>query len=261
MPIYRTYGKKPFTIAVIHGGPGAAGSMAPVAKKLSSISRGVLEPLQTKKSVEGQIQELKTILQKYAHLPVTLIGHSWGAWLIVMLAAQYPMVAHKLILIGSGPFTEKYVPEIMQTRISRLSDKKKKELKKLQTVLNHSQNKNTNILFTRLGKIFQISDSYNTISQRKKSEEFRYDIFTAVWPQAESLRKSGKLLQLAKKIRCPLVALHGDYDPHPYQGVQQPLSRIFKKCKFILLKNCGHEPWQEREARDTFFQILQKEVA
>ncbi len=42
----RKYGEAPFKVAVIHGGPGAPGEMAPVARELSSVS-GVLEPLQT----------------------------------------------------------------------------------------------------------------------------------------------------------------------------------------------------------------------
>lgn len=37
----RKFGKKPFNVAVIHGGPGAAGKMAPVAEKLS-IKSGIL---------------------------------------------------------------------------------------------------------------------------------------------------------------------------------------------------------------------------
>jgi len=31
----RLYGKEPFFIAVVHGGPGAPGSVSPVAKELS----------------------------------------------------------------------------------------------------------------------------------------------------------------------------------------------------------------------------------
>ncbi len=50
----RKYGKAPFKVAVIHGGPGAPGEMAPVARELSSVS-GVLEPLQTATTIEGQI--------------------------------------------------------------------------------------------------------------------------------------------------------------------------------------------------------------
>lgn len=40
------WGKAPFTVAVIHGGPGAGGEMAPVARKLAC-DYGVLEPIQT----------------------------------------------------------------------------------------------------------------------------------------------------------------------------------------------------------------------
>lgn len=50
----RIYGNAPFTVAVIHGGPGALGEMAPVAKELSHVW-GTLEPLHTAKTIEGQI--------------------------------------------------------------------------------------------------------------------------------------------------------------------------------------------------------------
>ncbi len=71
---------------------------------------------------------------------------------------------------------------------------------------------------------------------------------------------SGQLLKLGKKIRCPVVAIHGDYDPHPYQGVKEPLWRILKKFRFILLDNCGHRPWVERAVRDRFYSILINEI-
>ena len=73
----RKYGIGPFSVAVIHGGPGASGSMAPVAKELS-LACGILEPLQTSASIEGQLQELLAILKKQGDFPITLIGHSWG---------------------------------------------------------------------------------------------------------------------------------------------------------------------------------------
>ena len=46
----RVYGNRPYGIAVIHGGPGAMGAMAPVARELAAI-RGVLEPLQAKPTI------------------------------------------------------------------------------------------------------------------------------------------------------------------------------------------------------------------
>jgi pimeloyl-ACP methyl ester carboxylesterase len=79
----RLYGKEPFIIAVVHGGPGARGSVAPVAKEMSHYF-GVLEPLQTKTTVKGQVDELFNKLSVYASFPITLIGHSWGAWLSII---------------------------------------------------------------------------------------------------------------------------------------------------------------------------------
>jgi len=68
----RKYGKAPFGVALLHGGPGASGEMAPVARELSA-DWGVLEPLQTAASVEGQIEELHGVLNDNADLPVILV--------------------------------------------------------------------------------------------------------------------------------------------------------------------------------------------
>jgi len=122
----RKYGNAPFNVAVLHGGPGAPGEMAPVARELSS-AKGVLEPLQTATTIEGQIGELRDVLAKNGDLPVTLIGWSWGAWLSFVFAANYPAFVRKLILIGSGPFEEKYALKIMDDRLSRLSIEEKTE--------------------------------------------------------------------------------------------------------------------------------------
>ena len=103
----RKYGKSPFGIAVIHGGPGAPGCMAPVARELCQ-KWGVLEPLQTATSLEGQVQELKDVLEEHGDLPVTLIGSLWGAMLSFIFSARYPACTKKVILIGSGAFEEKY---------------------------------------------------------------------------------------------------------------------------------------------------------
>jgi pimeloyl-ACP methyl ester carboxylesterase len=107
----RKYGKPPYTVAVVHGGPGARGEVAPVARELSSLV-GILEPLQTATTLEGQVSELHTVLQGNASLPVTLVGHSWGAWLSFIAAARYPASVKKLVLIGSGPFEHRYAVNI-----------------------------------------------------------------------------------------------------------------------------------------------------
>ena len=255
----RKYGNKPFRVAVIHGGPGAPGEMALVARELSSIT-GVLEPLQTATKLEGQVRELKTVLAKNAALPVTLIGFSWGALLSFIFTARHPSFVRKLILIGSAPYEGKYALNITQTRLSRLGEAEREQAFSLMQTLNAPAIADKNTSLARLGKLLSRADSYDPLPHDDEILECRYDIYQGVWEQAAELRSSGKLLELGKKIQCPVVAIHGDYDPHPAAGVVEPLSRTLKDFRFIMLEKCGHRPWLERNARDRFNNILKEEV-
>ena len=255
----RTYGKPPYSVAVIHGGPGAAGEMSPVARQLASVC-GVLEPLQTAASLEGQIEELETVLEKNGDLPITLIGFSWGAWLSYMLAANHPAFVKKLILIGSGPYEEKYAATIQETRLSRLSEEDRTEVKSLMEVLDNPAAEDRSAALARLGALFSKADAYDPIMCQSEVIDYQADVFQSVWQDAAELRRSGKLLELGKHIKCPVVAIHGDYDPHPAEGVQKPLSVILKDFRLVLLQNCGHQPWMERQARDRFYTILKEEL-
>jgi pimeloyl-ACP methyl ester carboxylesterase len=255
----RTYGKSPFAVAVIHGGPGAAGEMAAVAYEISR-SQGVLEPLQTEQTVSGQITELRDMLVDQGDLPVILIGHSWGAQLSFIFTAKNPALVKKLLLVSSGVFDNTYAAGIMNTRLNRLSRKDKTAIKNLVARLDDPRSGDKNEIFGEFGKIINKADSFDPLSCECPQVEYRYDIYEKVWKEAQELRRGGDLVALGKHIPCPVVAIHGDYDPHPADGVRIPLLSVIKKFKFILLKKCGHRPWLERYARDKFYKIIEEEL-
>lgn len=255
----RLYGYAPFRIAVLHGGPGAPGEMAPVAKELAR-ERGVLEPLQTADTLEGQVRELREVLETRAELPVTLIGWSWGAWLGYILTARHPQIVRKLILVGCPPFEDRYVARIQSTRLSRLTKDQRRELEKITVALEDPSTKDPNTLLDRFGAIMTGADSFSPLTDEEEEVPVQFDIHQRVWSAAAAMRASGELLELGTQIRCPVVAVHGDYDPHPAEGVQHPLTSVLKDFRFILLPKCGHAPWREREAREKFFEILFTEM-
>jgi pimeloyl-ACP methyl ester carboxylesterase len=86
-------------------------------------------------------------------------------------------------------------------------------------------------------------------------------MYEGVWKDASEMRRSGRLLELGNLIRCPVTAFHGDYDPHPAEGVSAPLSAVLKTFSFVLLEKCGHKPWIELHARDEFYRGLRKELS
>ena len=256
----RKYGDSPFTVAVVHGGPGAPGEMATVAKELSSLY-GVLEPLQTARSVVGQVNELRDAIKVNGTPPVTLIGFSWGAWLSFITAALHATIVKKLILIGSGPFEEHYAADIMKTRFSRMSEDDREQLNSLIESLNAPSVEDANSVMAQFGKLIAEADAFTPLLHDDAVVECQYDVYQAVWTEASKFRSNGQLLELGKQIQCPVVAIHGDYDPHPVEGVEGPLSQVVKDFKLIPLKDCGHRPWREQLARERFYEVLKKELS
>ena len=255
----RIYGSSPFSVVVIHGGPGAPGHMAPVARELSE-QWGVLEPLQCESSIEGQVQELRAALNQYADLPVTLVGSSWGAMLGWIFSAKYPDLIRKLILVGSGVYEDAYAAGIIETRLKRLGEQKANDARMLLEALKSPLTTDKNLIMAELGKLFTSADAYNPLTLDTENLEVRHDIFQSVWNEAKKLRSSGELLNLGEYVECPVIAVHGDYDPHPAEGIKEPLSKVLRNFQFILLEKCGHLPWIEKEARDVFYKILREQL-
>jgi pimeloyl-ACP methyl ester carboxylesterase len=256
---FRTYGNAPYRVAVLHGGPGSAGDAAPLAREVSSYT-SVIEPFQSALTIGGQLEELELILRENCSLPMTLAGYSWGAMLGFLFAARYPEFVKKLILISSAPFEAQYAAQIQETRQNRLSEQERAEYTRCTRLLDDPDVTGKERILSRMGDYAMKADAYDPIPRDGVVSECRSDIYTSVWKEAERCRKSGELLSYGHNIQCPVVAIHGDYDTHPADGVRIPLSRTIRDFEFILIEHCGHTPWYEKMAREEFFRVLRGEL-
>ncbi len=256
----RKYSRPPYKIAVLHGGPGAPGYMAAVARELSDIV-GVIEPLQTENSLMAQIEELEKQLANHADPPVILIGSSWGAVLALFTAARKEIKIDKLILIGSAVFDAESSSRIEGIRMSRLDDKKRRQLDTIRTELDDPDNRDKAKVAKEWGDIFFHTDVYDPIITDLEVIEVQYDINVKVWGEFVILRDTPEFLKREfSKIDVPTVVIHGDYDPHPIEGIRPFLESCLKDVRFHILPRCGHYPWIERHAQCQFYEILRKEI-
>jgi pimeloyl-ACP methyl ester carboxylesterase len=260
----RFYGVKPYQAAVIHGGPGALGTVAAIAWELSK-DYGVMEPLQTKNSIAELLQELDDVISATCDEPISLIGHSWGAWLGFIYAAEYSEKVKKLILVGSGPFESQYAAEIDKNRMKHLTQPEITEYHTLLASLESGEavDADKGNLMQRLGRLVEKADNYCAV--KIQTDEVDYlpasgDMYSAIWNEAAGLRASGGLLQLVDKINCPVTVIHGEYDPHPLDGVRLPIEKKIQDFHVYILKKCGHDPWKEKYARERFYEIIRKEM-
>jgi pimeloyl-ACP methyl ester carboxylesterase len=237
--------------------------MAPVARALA-LRWGVTEPLQTAATLQGQVEELKDAIETHADPPVMLVGFSWGAWLGYLLAAQHPTLALKLVLVGSGPYTAAYAAQITQTRMSRLDEAERAEMRSILALLAVPEVGDTRAAFARLGELAHKTDTVDPLDvpQTPGANDGlpRLDPADAarVLAEAQAMRASGALLAAGRRVRCPVVAIHGAADPHPVEGVRGPLSGVVAHFTCHVLARCGHKPWVERQARDEFYRILEQ---
>ncbi|MFA7694768.1 MAG: alpha/beta hydrolase, partial [Methanoregula sp.] len=158
----RKWGTGPYPVVVVHGGPGAPGEMVAVARELSAV-KGVLEPFQTETTLEGQVRELRSVLERDGRVPVTLVGFSWGAFLSWMVAARYPALVGKLILVGCPPFEEQDAVSITKTRLNRLTPENRGEaqalLEQLEKPATEEGEGDKNALLARLGNLLSLADT------------------------------------------------------------------------------------------------------
>lgn len=249
------YGRKPYKIALVHGGPGAAGSLHCAAQILAE-KFGVIEPLQSAHSVNGQIEELHCQLCEAQAEDIVLLGHSWGAWLVLLYAARYSGVARKIIMVDSAPLEEVYVPQILTRRLARLEPNEQIQFKYLMTQLGDISKENMlqlQRMLTKTENYSIVDDSYSNFMDQQ--------IYADVWPEAAEIRRQGGLHRAAGKINIPVYIIHGSYDPHPVQGVLVPMVRAGAEPETVILQKCGHNPFIERLARDKFYHIVENIVA
>ena len=180
--------------------------------------------------------------------------------LCFVLAAKTPSLVKKLVLVGSGVFEDKYAERITQTRLGRLTEDEANAVHSLSMSLAKPNVKGKNGILSELGSLLDKADSFDPLPCDSEIIACQYDIHQSVWEDARGLRTSGRLLALGSDIRCPVLAIHGDYDPHPAKGVRTPLTRVLKDFRFVLLEKCGHRPWIERAAKDKFYTILEQEL-
>ncbi len=253
----RRYGTSGPKGVLLHGGPGAPGYMAPVAKRLGEHFR-VIEPFQRKgdpvkpMTVARHILDLGGVIEAYCsdEKPI-LVGHSWGAMLAMAYAAAHPERPASIVLIGCGTFDAdsrermnairrqrmtQHVFQRMQERIEYISDPD--ECLKLQ------------------GKLMMQVDSYHL--KHVEDEVVYYDALghEQTWRDMLRLQHEGTYPAAFKSIGVPVLMLHGDQDPHPGPMIRDSLIQHIPHLQYHSWSQCGHYPWLEKAVRKEFYDCL-----
>ena len=210
-----------------------------------------------------QAYELKRQIEKNMVMPVILIGHSWGALLAGIVAWKNPDIISKVILLGCPPLSTEYISEIDSRRKKNMSWEEGVLFDSLAPALEEGTGRNKGSLLEQLNELAEKSDYYEKDPQKRDADDnfpLEEEVYCKVWPEVEEWRKKGKLLQIFSEIEADMVLIQGEEDPHPYQGVTEPLKKMGIELRVHLIPRCGHKLWEEKYGAEEFYQTLFSEL-
>lgn len=166
-------------------------------------------------------------------------------------------------MVSSGAFDQKYVKDLTNRRLNRLPDAERAQFQAALAGLNDPYARDKDALLAQLGRLVSLADTYAPIDKVEEADPIPVsgEIYRQVWGEAAEMRRTGVLLRSMRNLTCPVVAIHGDSDLSLAAGVSEPLEANLTNFRLVLLARCGHTPWRERFARDTFYEILLSELA
>lgn len=254
--IVREYGIGTEPVIALHGGPAAAGDVAPLARELGK-QWHVLEPFQRGSggcplSVATHVQDLHDLIEERCSggRPV-LVGHSWGAMLALAYAAQHPTVSAGLILIGCGTFSvaaRKAFEARLEARLTPRDRAYMADLKRTEASADRRLAAEGRLMMRVYGHdVEEVVEEIAAVDAAAHEQ---------TWADMVRLQRDGTYPAAFAAISVPVLMLHGEQDPHPGRLISQDLRAYIPHLEYQELPRCGHSPWLERQAKRAFFDTL-----
>ncbi len=256
----RSYGASGPVIIVLHGGPAAAGTAAPLARGLAD-SFKVIEPLQRGSGKEPltvvcYIDDLHELIKSRCNnIRPALVGESWGAMLALAYSAEHPESAGPLVLIGCGTF-DKNSRNILQKNLEeRTSCRLKKRINLLEE---HFPDPGERII-----KTHELSEKLYSVAPVKSANEdliepFDFQAHKETWEDMVYQQETGIYPAAFSVIKPPVIMLHGKFDPHPGREIRDSLKPYLPQLEYREWEKCGHSPWNEKYVKDDFFKVIKE---
>ena len=245
----RNYGSSGPLIIVLHGGPGAAGYMAPVARGLAGSFR-VLEPFQRGSggiplTVAVHVEDLRELVESRGEdSRPALVGSSWGAMLALAFAAAYPNLAGPIVLIGCGTFDM-----AARARMQAILDERMRVPLRLEI---DDPDERLRVTAELLAPLY--SCELSTTDLEMATCDGR--AYEETWADMLRMQAQGSYPAAFSAIRSPILMLHGAADPHPGRMILAGLQKYAPQIEYREWERCGHYPWIERAVSEEFFHVL-----
>ena len=275
---YKVEGSGPSTLVVVHGGPGNSlesvrGDFERLAKDRTVIyydqrgnGRSDLIDDPERVGIKYQVADLDAVRRHFKLEKLTLLGNSWGGFLIAAYAAAHPDRVERLILDAPAPPTfaqlEQMGDEISRRmeQIASAADRQRlgqlyRSWDKAEDPMPACQTFYTAVLKTYTFKLGELPPHKGDLCFGSREAVRRQQLVNkAVW------RSLGDFdyRPAVGKVTAPVLVMHGIGDVIPVQG-SRDWAKSFPNGRLLLMQRAGH--LMHLEQPDIFFEAVETFLA
>jgi pimeloyl-ACP methyl ester carboxylesterase len=256
MLLVRKYGSSGPQVVLLHGGPGAPGHMAAIARELADAHQ-VLEPFQRGSgaqplTVARHIEDLHEVLCSCASdSRPALLGSSWGAMLALAYAAAHPTTTGPLMLVGCGTFDPVSRARMHATLEQRIDATIRQRLEQASRIANDDER----LKATAHAEMPLYSYDASGVPEGESVDARAH---RETWDDMLDLQTRGIYPADFAAICTPVLMVHGDFDPHPGRLIRASLQPYVPQLEYRELEHCGHYPWLEKAVSAQFFSLVRE---
>lgn len=241
-------------VIACHGGPGLWDYLGPLASLLAdrfTVVRfhqrgcGRSDPYDGPFTIRQAVEDLDQVREAHGFEEIGLLGHSWGAELVLRYAAIHPSHTRAVDYVSGVGGDDAFRPAFREEFERRLGDSAERwrrlshvqdrpieqehEFCLLQWAPDFSPRSDTRVLAEEQWKTRPPGAVINVKANRD------------LWAD----RATDDLVGLAGQVTAPVLMLFGADDPRPWRSAD-PVHTALSDVRHLVLAGAGHAPWAER---------------
>lgn len=238
-------------LVLLHGGPGAADDLGPVAALVDDLARvhrfdqrgGGRSTAAGPATIAALLDDLEALRRHWGHERWVVAGHSWGAHVALFAALALPERTRGLVLISSPGLRWGWGPGRRARRLPRLTESERAEVDTLERTLAAGEDAAAR---ARLRDLWWLTDFAHREHAERHPRPSTLPIDPAVVGalEADWRRRLETVAAELPALDIPALVVHGDADPLGLEGARE-IAELLPRGRFAALGGVGHVPWLE----------------
>jgi proline iminopeptidase len=243
-------------LAMLHGGPGMADYLGPVAAMLADIAtvyrydqRGCgRSPGGPPYDLATAVADLDAVRTAWGVERWTLLGHSWGATLALVYAVEHPERANGLIYVSGTGVDPAWHDAYRAERRARIPPSQRARWDELRALRRTA----TGAELERVEREYALLYAGTDLADPSRAPEVVAWLLVGGFPvnqqvnqelgaDASRVVETPAFAARLRDLRVPTLVLHGEVDPRPARFAAQ-VAALIPSADLVVLPNVGHFP-------------------